>query len=58
MTPTTMLPGSRNDKAPLVSCGKCKRLREKSGGVFFGTAFACRECFQKGSSGALSRRVA
>jgi hypothetical protein len=56
VTPTTTLPGSSHDKAPLVTCSKCRRLREKSGGVFFGAAFACRACFQKGS-GAVSRRL-
>jgi hypothetical protein len=50
MTISTTLPGSRTDRAPLVTCFKCKRLREKSGGVFFGAAFACRACFEQGYS--------
>ncbi len=48
MTITTSLPGSRTDRTPLLTCIKCKRLREKSGGVFFGAAFACRSCFEQG----------
>jgi hypothetical protein len=53
----TILPGSRSDRSALLTCSKCKRLREKSGGVFFGAAFACRACFQQGSV-AISRRRA
>lgn len=49
-TTATTLPGSRSDRTPLLTCSKCKRLREKSGGVFFGAAFACRPCFEQGSS--------
>jgi hypothetical protein len=52
----TILPGSRSDRSPLLTCNKCKRLREKSGGVFFGAAFACRSCFQQGSSKAFLGR--
>jgi hypothetical protein len=48
--PTTLLPGSRADRSPLITCQKCKQPREKSGGVFFGAAFACRACFVQGSS--------
>jgi hypothetical protein len=58
VTAPTTLPGSSQDRTPLVTCSKCRRLREKSGGVFFGAAFACRACFQKGSSSSFSRRVA
>ena len=54
--PTTLLPGSRSDRSPLITCHKCKQLREKSGGVFFGAAFACRACFVQGSSKSRSGR--
>lgn len=39
------LPGSRFDHAPLLTCDKCKRRREQSGGVFCGARFMCRACF-------------
>jgi hypothetical protein len=54
-TTATKLPGSRPDRAPHLICSKCKRLREKSGGVFFGAAFACRPCFEQGSSKTVRR---
>jgi hypothetical protein len=57
VTPTTLLPGSRSDRSPLLTCNKCKRLREKSGGVFFDVAFVCRSCFQQGASKAFPARL-
>jgi hypothetical protein len=56
VTLTTILPGSRSDTSPLLTCNKCKQLREKSGGVFFGMAFACRACFQHGSAKSAAAR--
>jgi hypothetical protein len=45
MTPTTALPGSRVDRQPLITCNKCQKPSERSGGVFYGTRFACRACY-------------
>ena len=40
-----MLPGSRFDHFPLLLCVKCKRPRDRSGGVICGARFVCRACF-------------
>jgi len=40
-----MLPGSRFDPFPLLTCAKCKRPQERSGGVICGPRFVCRACF-------------
>ena len=40
-----MLPGSRFDAFPLLTCVKCKRPQERSGGVICGSRFVCRACF-------------
>jgi len=46
VTPTaTALQLSHRDRAPLISCGRCRQFRERSGGVFRGSRFVCRACF-------------
>lgn len=65
VTPTTTLAGSHFDTAPLITCGKCRQPRERSGGVFRGVRFTCRACFigrvfravQLGPDGSMSARA-
>jgi len=45
MSAPAMLPGSRFDPFPLLTCVKCKRPQERSGGVICGSRFVCRTCF-------------
>jgi len=45
VTAPAMLPGSRSDQFPLLTCAKCKRRQERSGGVNCGPQFVCRTCF-------------
>ena len=43
---TPIMPGSRIDTKPLMTCSRCERPSHQAGGVFIGSTFRCAGCYR------------